>query len=150
MVLHNSQISITLLWAQINCFADLTLKLALTLCSYILYACFTDCIPASSVKVEINQPSNEELFLNHRVELSCNVTGDAADIYSVKWQADGKELVSNMEEVGQSQIHKLYVKYNEWTNGTLYTCIVMTSEKPDPIVKTYRRENGKFPLQASF
>nr|AEI25538.1 immunoglobulin mu heavy chain [Anguilla japonica] len=101
-----------------------------------------DCTPANPVEVSIIPPSNEELFLNNRVELKCNVTGKLENIDSVEWHnEDGKTLVSTRESVGDSEIHKLYVDIGYWANGTLFTCIVKHFDSADPIQVTYGREN---------
>nr|ABM87939.1 immunoglobulin heavy chain [Anguilla anguilla] len=108
------------------------------------------CIPANPVEVSIIPPSNEELFLNERVELMCNVTGKLENIDSVEWHnEEGKTLVSTKESVGGSEIHKLYIDIADWSNGTTFTCIVKHFDSPDPIKVTYRRENGNDPRPPS-
>ncbi|KAJ8383726.1 hypothetical protein AAFF_G00215680 [Aldrovandia affinis] len=101
------------------------------------------CLPDNPVIVTIIPPSNEDLFLNSRVTLSCKITGDLSGIESVVWKKeDNTELVSTHEVEGNSDVYKLQISNEDWANGTMFTCTVQHSDSAIPIKKHYRRENG--------
>ncbi|KAJ8363028.1 hypothetical protein SKAU_G00118590 [Synaphobranchus kaupii] len=107
-----------------------------------------DC--TKSIVATVIPPSNEELFLKNRVVLKCNVTGNLDNIDKVEWQdIDGTPRVSTKETEGTSQMHTLLVNFDEWANGTQFTCIVWHFESGDTIRMNYKRENGNEPQPPS-
>ncbi|KAJ8363032.1 hypothetical protein SKAU_G00118630 [Synaphobranchus kaupii] len=107
-----------------------------------------DC--TKSIVATVIPPSNEELFLNNKVVLKCKVTGNLDNIDKVEWQKiDGTPLVSTKETEGTSEMHTLLVNFDEWANGTQFTCIVWHFESGDTIRMNYKRENGNEPQPPS-
>uniref|UniRef100_A0A4W5PNG8 Ig-like domain-containing protein n=1 Tax=Hucho hucho TaxID=62062 RepID=A0A4W5PNG8_9TELE len=96
-----------------------------------------------TVVIKITPPSLEDMLMNKKAELVCDVTERVIGLLSVKWENDnGNTLTSRKGDTDNTAI--LDITYEDWSNGTVFYCAVDhldnlgSSEK-----KAYRRETGK-------
>uniref|UniRef100_A0A4W5PX17 Ig-like domain-containing protein n=1 Tax=Hucho hucho TaxID=62062 RepID=A0A4W5PX17_9TELE len=103
---------------------------------------FSAGVQEDPVVIKITPPSLEDMLMNKKAELVCDVTERVIGLLSVKWENDnGNTLTSRKGDTDNTAI--LDITYEDWSNGTVFYCAVDhldnlgSSEK-----KAYRRETG--------
>ena len=104
---------------------------------------------AAEVKAYIIGPSSEDLLVRKEGWVQCKFNGDTADVTKegIEWRKDGKPTVWNEQEglleVSGSITIKLKIKFEEWQNGTEFSCFIPHKKVPSGLTKSYKRETGK-------
>nr|ACN10252.1 Ig mu chain C region membrane-bound form [Salmo salar]ACN12608.1 Ig mu chain C region membrane-bound form [Salmo salar] len=106
-------------------------------------------VHAHSVVINIIPPSLEDMLMNKKAELVCDVKELVTGFMSVKWENDnGKTLTSRMGVTDKIAI--LDITYEDWSNGTVFYCAVDHLENLGSLVKKpYKRETGGDPQRPS-
>ncbi|KAI5623132.1 Ig heavy chain V region 914, partial [Silurus asotus] len=100
-------------------------------------------IDKTQVKVEITPPSTKDMLLLRSGKLVCSVN-DITGLKGIKWLIGEKEIPSLPREI-LSKTAQITAKINfdEWRNGTKYTCEVEHSGFPQQFErKDFVRETG--------
>ncbi|KAL2101418.1 hypothetical protein ACEWY4_003179 [Coilia grayii] len=103
---------------------------------------------ADEVHVKIMPPTTEDMLVHKEGWVKCEITGSINLVKkaSIEWRRNGKTAVWKEEEDLQKEsdriIIKLKVKFEEWQNGTEFSCFVPHDRVPAGITKSYKRENG--------
>lgn len=105
----------------------------------------------TDVAVNIVPPSLEDMLKNRRGTLMCNASGASPGFTKIEIKANSYVIAVASEEHIKSKINvvlKAPIGYEEWSNGTIFTCTVEHTELPQPKEITFTRENGMFFLFA--
>ncbi|XP_076122804.1 uncharacterized protein LOC143102878 [Alosa pseudoharengus] len=106
------------------------------------------CDDEKAVEVKIMPPSTEDLLVRKEGWVQCKITKQILGVQKddLEWRKDGKAAVldkkTDLKEDGSSITMKLKVTFEEWENGTEFSCFVPHDNIPSGIIKSYKRENG--------
>ncbi|XP_029913635.1 immunoglobulin mu heavy chain-like [Myripristis murdjan] len=108
----------------------------------------TPCPPCLDIKIK--PISLEDMFLNKKAELICEVTPKEG--VSVEWQDENGQVIvasRNLSESnGKSKFAIIDVLYEEWSKGIDYICVVEHSDLIEPKKEPYRK-SGEVPQRPS-
>lgn len=107
-------------------------------------ASIQDC---SNIAVVIVPPSLEDMLKNRRGELKCIASGENPGFQKIEIKANNFVIAEALEKHVKNKIEvelKAPIGYEEWSNGTEFTCTVEHSDLPQPREITFTRENGMF------
>uniref|UniRef100_A0A667X6M4 Ig-like domain-containing protein n=1 Tax=Myripristis murdjan TaxID=586833 RepID=A0A667X6M4_9TELE len=103
-----------------------------------------------SLDIKIKPISLEDMFLNKKAELICEVT--PKEDVAVEWQdKDGQVIVASRnlsESNGKSKFAIIDVLYEEWSKGIDYNCVVEHPDLIEPKKEPYRK-SGEVPQRPS-
>uniref|UniRef100_A0A8C7NK04 Ig-like domain-containing protein n=1 Tax=Oncorhynchus mykiss TaxID=8022 RepID=A0A8C7NK04_ONCMY len=95
-----------------------------------------------SVVITIIEPSLEDMLMNKKAELVCDVIELVPGFMSVKWENDNGKTLTSRKGV-TDKIAILDITYEDWSNGTVFYCAVDHLENlGDLVKKAYKRETG--------
>ncbi|MED6253598.1 hypothetical protein ATANTOWER_014267 [Ataeniobius toweri] len=100
--------------------------------------------PFTDADVSIIPPRDEEMFVNGKGTIICQVAINKGGPYTVVWEDEsGTELLSEPVTQG-SKIHqaKIEMTYEEWTKGVKRTCIVQSNDWFDTVKREYQSNTG--------
>jgi len=103
-----------------------------------------DC-SSSNIAVVIVPPSLEDMLKNRKGELKCKASGEIPGFTKIEIKANDLVIDEASEEHVKNKINvelKAPIGYEEWTNGTVFTCTVEHSGLSQPMETTFTRENG--------
>uniref|UniRef100_A0A667WSD5 Ig-like domain-containing protein n=1 Tax=Myripristis murdjan TaxID=586833 RepID=A0A667WSD5_9TELE len=104
----------------------------------------TPCPPCLDIKIK--PISLEDMFLNKKAELICEVTPKEG--VSVEWQDENGQVIvasRNLSESnGKSKFAIIDVLYEEWSKGIDYICVVEHSDLIEPKKEPYRKSEYVF------
>jgi len=103
-----------------------------------------DC-SSSNIAVVIVPPSLEDMLKNRKGELKCKASGENPGFTKIEIKANDLVIDEASEEHFKNKINvelKAPIGYEEWTNGTVFTCTVEHSGLSQPMETTFTRENG--------
>ncbi|KAK7167849.1 hypothetical protein R3I94_002037 [Phoxinus phoxinus] len=106
-------------------------------------ASMQDC---SSIAPVIVPPSLEDMLKYRQGELKCTASAENPGFTKIKIEANQFVIAEALEEHVKNRIKvelKAPIGYEEWSNGTVFTCTVEHSGEPQAKVTTFTRENGK-------
>ncbi|KAL0197635.1 hypothetical protein M9458_006175, partial [Cirrhinus mrigala] len=97
------------------------------------------------VDPEIVPPSPEDMLKNRVGVLKCKASADSAGFTKITIKAN-KNVIANKSADEYFQNRKTVeldapINYEEWSNGTEFTCTVEHRELAEPKEKTFSREN---------
>uniref|UniRef100_A0A8C8JST8 Ig-like domain-containing protein n=1 Tax=Oncorhynchus tshawytscha TaxID=74940 RepID=A0A8C8JST8_ONCTS len=102
-----------------------------------------------SVVITIIEPSLEDMLMNKKAELVCDVNEIVPGFMSVKWENDNGKTLTSRKGV-TDKIAILDITYEDWSNGTVFYCAVDHLENLGTLVKkAYKRETGGDPQRPS-
>uniref|UniRef100_A0A4W5Q1C7 Ig-like domain-containing protein n=1 Tax=Hucho hucho TaxID=62062 RepID=A0A4W5Q1C7_9TELE len=82
---------------------------------------FSAGVQEDPVVIKITPPSLEDMLMNKKAELVCDVTERVIGLLSVKWENDnGNTLTSRKGDTDNTAI--LDITYEDWSNGTVFYC----------------------------
>uniref|UniRef100_A0A667WYL3 Ig-like domain-containing protein n=1 Tax=Myripristis murdjan TaxID=586833 RepID=A0A667WYL3_9TELE len=114
----------------------------------VTYKVPTPCPP--SLDIKIKPISLEDMFLNKKAELICEVTPKEG--VSVEWQDENGQVIvasRNLSESNGKSISAIIdVLYEEWSKGIDYICVVEHSDLIEPKKEPYRK-SGEVPQRPS-
>ncbi|XP_056136553.1 uncharacterized protein LOC130113067 [Lampris incognitus] len=104
--------------------------------------------PCVYVDIEILPLSLEDLFLNKKAKLVCEVLEKQGSVESVEWQdKDGKPLNKDSHKSSRGP-HNLYrievdVLFEEWSEGMEYYCVVEHNDLIKAVRERFQRDKGE-------
>lgn len=118
----------------------------------LLHVCFLyidngDNGECSNVVVNIVPPSLEDMLKNREGTLMCKASGESPGFTKIEIKANNFVIKEASEEHFKNKINvalEAPIGYEEWSNGTVFTCTVEHSALPQPKETTFTRENGMF------
>nr|AOE48697.1 immunoglobulin mu heavy chain IgM [Labeo rohita] len=108
-----------------------------------------DCNP--EIDPDIVPPSPEDMLKNRVGLLKCKASAENAGFVKITIKANNN-IIANKSGDEYFQNRKSVeldapIGYEEWSNGTEFTCSIEHRELAEPKEKTFSRENGKEPKQ---
>nr|AAW66974.1 immunoglobulin mu heavy chain secretory form [Oncorhynchus mykiss] len=101
------------------------------------------------VVITIIEPSLEDMLMNKKAQLVCDVNELVPGFLSVKWENDNGKTLTSRKGV-TDKIAILDITYEDWSNGTVFYCAVDHMENlGDLVKKAYKRETGGVPQRPS-
>ncbi|RXN15293.1 membrane-bound immunoglobulin [Labeo rohita] len=111
---------------------------------------YTDCDESGSdIDQDIVPPSPEDMLKNRVGLLKCKASAENAGFVKITIKANNNIIANNSGDK-YFQDRKTVeldapIGYEEWSNGTEFTCTIEHRELAEPKEKTFSRENGKEP-----
>ncbi|RXN02960.1 membrane-bound immunoglobulin [Labeo rohita] len=111
---------------------------------------YTDCDESGSdIDQDIVPPSPEDMLKNRVGLLKCKASAENAGFTKITIKANNNIIANNSGDK-YFQDRKTVeldapIGYEEWSNGTEFTCTIEHRELAEPKEKTFSRENGKEP-----
>nr|XP_057905680.1 uncharacterized protein LOC131103419 [Doryrhamphus excisus] len=104
--------------------------------------------PEADMEINIIGPTMEEMFLNKKGTVICQVKVNRPSVQSVFWEdQDGNEmagtLIAPAPGNGGTINAPLDITYNEWSKGIKRYCVVQHSKTVSPVKKPYERNIDK-------
>ena len=96
--------------------------------------------------VNIIGPKTEDIFLNQKGQLTCQIKVNGGSVKKVWWEdEDGSEMAERTNPQGfkKSFEHVLDITYDEWHQGVKRYCVVQHSNHVSPLKTLYERSNGE-------
>ncbi|KAK9957389.1 hypothetical protein ABG768_011638 [Culter alburnus] len=106
----------------------------------------------NNVAVVIVPPSLEDMLKNREGTLMCKASAEGPGFTKIEIKANHFIIKEASEEHFKNKINvalEAPIGYEEWSNGTVFTCTVEHSELPQPKETTFTRENGASPKRPS-
>nr|ANO53445.1 immunoglobulin mu heavy chain [Squaliobarbus curriculus] len=106
----------------------------------------------SNVAVVIVQPSLEDMLKNREGTLTCKASAESIGFKKIEIKANHFVIAEASEEKIKNKINvvlKAPIGYEEWSNGTVFTCTVEHKKLSQPMETTFTRENGASPKRPS-
>uniref|UniRef100_A0A667WQU7 Ig-like domain-containing protein n=1 Tax=Myripristis murdjan TaxID=586833 RepID=A0A667WQU7_9TELE len=104
-----------------------------------------------SLDIKIKPISLEDMFLNKKAELICEVT--PKEDVSVEWQDENGQVIvasRNLSESNGKSISAIIdVLYEEWSRGIDYICVVEHPDLIEPKKEPYRKSGKQMPQRPS-
>lgn len=107
-----------------------------------------DCTNVAAVIVP---PSLEDMLKNREGTLTCKASGANPGFTKIEIKANNFVIAEASEAHFKNKIKvelEAPIGYEEWSNGTVFTCTVEHAKLPQPMETTFKRENGMFFLFA--
>ncbi|XP_074416170.1 Ig mu chain C region membrane-bound form isoform X2 [Sinocyclocheilus rhinocerous] len=104
---------------------------------------FQDC---SDIAVDIVAPSLEAMLKNREGVLKCKASADNSGFTKITITANNNDIAEKPVEGNDKYVElDAPIGYEEWSNGTEFTCTVEHNELAEPKSTKFVRENGKNP-----
>uniref|UniRef100_A0A672SZ45 Uncharacterized LOC107583070 n=1 Tax=Sinocyclocheilus grahami TaxID=75366 RepID=A0A672SZ45_SINGR len=104
---------------------------------------FADC---SDIAVDIVAPSLEAMLKNREGVLKCKASADNSGFTKITITANNNDIAEKPVEGNDKYVElDAPIGYEEWSNGTEFTCTVEHNELAEPKSTKFVRENGKNP-----
>ncbi|XP_016344603.1 uncharacterized protein LOC107690708 [Sinocyclocheilus anshuiensis] len=104
---------------------------------------FQDC---SDIAVDIVAPSLEAMLKNREGVLKCKASADNSGFTKITITANNNDIAEKPVEGNDKHVElDAPIGYEEWSNGTEFTCTVEHNELAEPKSTKFVRENGKNP-----
>ncbi|XP_073688640.1 uncharacterized protein ighd [Garra rufa] len=107
-----------------------------------------DCIDNTDIKPNIVPPSTEDMLKNREGALKCKASAGNPGFTKITIKANNNVIAYQSEEYLKTKNTvelDAPIGYEEWSNGTIFTCTVEHKDLAVPKETTFRRENGKDP-----
>nr|WBU16555.1 immunoglobulin mu3 heavy chain [Ctenopharyngodon idella] len=108
-----------------------------------------DCTNVAAVIVP---PSLEDMLKNREGTLTCKASGANPGFTKIEIKANNFVIAEASEAHFKNKIKvelEAPIGYEEWSNGTVFTCTVEHAKLPQPMETTFKRENGARPKRPS-
>ncbi|KAK9977789.1 hypothetical protein ABG768_019586 [Culter alburnus] len=106
----------------------------------------------NNVAVNIVPPSLEDMLKNREGTLMCKASGESAEFTKIEIKANNFIIKEASEEHFKNKLKvalEAPIGYEEWSNGTVFTCTVEHKKLSQPMETTFTRENGASPKRPS-
>uniref|UniRef100_A0A672HUU8 Ig-like domain-containing protein n=1 Tax=Salarias fasciatus TaxID=181472 RepID=A0A672HUU8_SALFA len=102
----------------------------------------------ADVEVTIEGPSIENMSVNRKGTLTCEVKVNKGRVEKIFWEnSSGKEIAGSQMEPGKGKqstlFHTIDITYEEWSQGTGFFCVVEHDNMIEPLKKEYQKDIGK-------
>ncbi|XP_029946124.1 immunoglobulin mu heavy chain-like isoform X1 [Salarias fasciatus] len=102
----------------------------------------------ADVEVTIEGPSIENMSVNRKGTLTCEVKVNKGRVEKIFWEnSSGKEIAGSQLEPGKGKqstlFHTIDITYEEWSQGTGFFCVVEHDNMIEPLKKEYQKDIGK-------
>uniref|UniRef100_A0A672F4E8 Ig-like domain-containing protein n=1 Tax=Salarias fasciatus TaxID=181472 RepID=A0A672F4E8_SALFA len=102
----------------------------------------------ADVEVTIEGPSIENMSVNRKGTLTCEVKVNKGRVEKIFWEnSSGKEIAGSQMEPGKGKqstlVHSTDITYEEWSQGTGFFCVVEHDNMIEPLKKEYQKDIGK-------
>uniref|UniRef100_A0A672F2B7 Ig-like domain-containing protein n=1 Tax=Salarias fasciatus TaxID=181472 RepID=A0A672F2B7_SALFA len=102
----------------------------------------------ADVEVTIEGPSIENMSVNRKGTLTCEVKVNKGRVEKIFWEnSSGKEIAGSQLEPGKGKqstlVHYTDITYEEWSQGTGFFCVVEHDNMIEPLKKEYQKDIGK-------
>lgn len=120
-------------------------------CSLMPHSTADGCLEAN-VDINITGPKMEDIFLNRKGTLVCQVKANKPSVEKIYWEYENGQSIARASKTipkgskGPFSL-PLEISYDEWSKGIKLNCIVEHSECIDPLKKLYQRDIGKKTIQ---
>lgn len=102
----------------------------------------------SDITLEIVPPSLEDMLKNRAGMLMCKASGNNPGFTKIEITASGSVIALETSEAKFKNKYEVVltarIGYEEWSNGTTFTCTAEHSQLAQPKETTFTRENGMF------
>uniref|UniRef100_A0A8C2J4A2 Ig-like domain-containing protein n=1 Tax=Cyprinus carpio TaxID=7962 RepID=A0A8C2J4A2_CYPCA len=104
----------------------------------------------TNIAVDIVPPSLEDMLKNRQGVLKCKASADNSGFTKIKIEANNN-IIAEAAITENKKVVELDapIGYEEWSNGTEFTCTVEHKELAEPKATKFIRENGKEPKRPS-
>nr|AAL99933.1 IgM heavy chain secretory form [Notothenia coriiceps] len=106
-----------------------------------------DC-PEADADVHIIEPSMEDMLLNHKGTVYCQVKVNKPPLERISWETETGNPILGADPITDFKGHKgvfnaeLTITYEEWIEGTKFVCKVEHKDWVAPVTRPYQRING--------